>query len=197
MRPACRILLMAALLSIALAGCAGVAQPQWTANKPLQSRQQDVVECAALAAQAAQGAGSWSSDRAIRAGIFDNARDQYLLLCLQSRGWYQGLPPTTAAPRPQPPPRVTTVRAVRRCHQAALVKLNLWDGPAHGDDSPQWGEAWIGYIKRRLQPYESLTIDQRQAGIHAVIDQELAAIHEEPINWDACVGIPHDWRRRG
>jgi hypothetical protein len=188
MRPACRILLMAALLSVALVGCAGVAQPQWTANKPLQSRQQDVVECAALAAQAAQGAGSWSSDRAIRAGIFDNARDQYLLLCLQSRGWYQGLPPTTAAPRPPPPPRVTTVRAVRRCHQAALVKLNLWDGPAHGDDSPRWGEVWIGYVKRRLQPYESLTIEQRHAGIHAVIDQELAAIHAEPINWDACVG---------
>ena len=59
-------------------------------SKPLAEKQRDAVECLATANQAAYGAGGWSSDPAIRNAIFQNARDQYFAMCLESRGWVAG-----------------------------------------------------------------------------------------------------------
>jgi hypothetical protein len=76
------------MLLLCVGGCAMGPQPYLDApHKTLSERQTDAVECQALAAQAATGAGAWSRDRAIRAAIYDNARDQYLAQCLQGRGW--------------------------------------------------------------------------------------------------------------
>jgi hypothetical protein len=75
------------LLLSSLAGCVTASRPSLDAMKPLEEKQRDVVECQALAAQAATGTGEWSSDRAVRSALYTNARDQYLALCLQSRGW--------------------------------------------------------------------------------------------------------------
>ena len=51
-------------------------------------QQRDLVECAALAGQAAQGQGAFFSDRAFRAGYEGALREDYLARCLVSRGWW-------------------------------------------------------------------------------------------------------------
>jgi hypothetical protein len=174
------------ILAITLTGCA--ATPQWIADKPLPARQQDVVECSAMAAQAAQGTGSWSSDRAIRTGLFENARDQYLAMCLQSRGWYQGSPaPVTSA---QNPP----VSHARRCLQLALSRVGGWNGPVDATDSPSWQDTWAAYVESRNglahrtavpgAAGEQFTPTERITAIRA-INAELAATGAS-INWQSC-----------
>jgi hypothetical protein len=76
-----------ALLLSSLTGCVTAPRPSLDAQKPLEDKQRDVVECQALAAQAATGAGGWASNRAVRSAFYDHARDQYLAMCLESRGW--------------------------------------------------------------------------------------------------------------
>ena len=67
-----------------------------------------------------KGAGGWPSDRTIRRAIYDNACDQYLAICLESRGWTRGgtsasTAPTVNVESPQDPER--------RCQQGALYIL--------------------------------------------------------------------------
>jgi hypothetical protein len=178
-------LIVTGVLTGALWGC--VAAQPWTADKPLQARQQDVVECTALAAQAAQGAGAWSSDPIMRAAFFENARDQYLAICLQSRGWYQGQPaPQTSFQTPPGTPISTPPmqeeRVFRQCTQVALGKLGLWDGPVDGEASPARDVVWQRYVESR----KDLVNDQRQAQIRMVINHELAAIHQSIDWWGGC-----------
>lgn len=79
---------MLLMLLLGLLGCAAGPQPFLDASqKPVEIRHQDVVECQALAGQAALGAGIWSGDPAIQSYVFDQTRQQYLLHCLESRGW--------------------------------------------------------------------------------------------------------------
>ena len=79
--------------SLLLTACAVGPQGYWRApDRADLNQQKDNIECQAMAAQAATGAGSWSSDPAIRAAIFQNAKDQYYAQCLQSRG-YQWVTP--------------------------------------------------------------------------------------------------------
>jgi hypothetical protein len=149
-------------------------------GKALAEKQRDHVECLATANQAAYGAGNWSSDPAIRNAIFQNARDQYFAMCLESRGWSQGSPPP-GAPPPPAPPRLDA-RVFRQCTQVALAKLGLYAGQLDGDESPVWRDVW----RRYTESHAELRNDERQSEIRRVIDRELAAIHER-INWDACV----------
>jgi hypothetical protein len=81
--------IMLSLISLVFfAACATGPRPYLDAShKPTREQQRDRVECQALAAQAAQGAGIWSSDPAIRAAIRANAQDSQLIQCLESRGW--------------------------------------------------------------------------------------------------------------
>jgi hypothetical protein len=82
-----KILLVLSFLLICTA-CAIGPQPYWESPAGMAAnRQQDDLECSALAAQAASGAGDWSSDRAIRAGIYQHARQNYYNQCVQSRGY--------------------------------------------------------------------------------------------------------------
>ena len=51
------------------------------------NQQKDHLECLALASQAAQGAGSWSSMAPVRAAFYDEAKRRAYGQCLQSRGY--------------------------------------------------------------------------------------------------------------
>jgi hypothetical protein len=79
--------LLVLTLLLMCTACAIGPQPYLNAAKPPMERQQDIVACQAIAAQSAAGTGSWSRDPAIRAAINENARENYLAQCLQSRGW--------------------------------------------------------------------------------------------------------------
>jgi hypothetical protein len=84
-----RLLLCAGLL---LTAC--VTQPgYWRSPERADlNQQQDHVECVALASQAAQGAGAWTSVAPMAAAFYDQAKEQYYMQCLQSRG-YVWVPP--------------------------------------------------------------------------------------------------------
>jgi len=167
------------VLLCGLAGC--VTAPVYNhPSKSLAEKQKDYVECMATASQAAQGAGSGFSDRALRSGFFEYARDRYLAMCLESRGWSQGAQPSTAPPTPTPPRMEAHV--FRQCAQVALSKLGLYKGQVDGDESPMWQDVW----RRYLDSHVELRNDERQSKIRMVIDRELTAIHER-INWDACL----------
>ena len=134
------------LVALLVAGCVTPVTYDHP-GKALAEKQRDHVECLATANQAAYGAGNWSSDRAIRSAIFDNARDQYFAMCLQSRGWVAHTPPP-ASPRSPPPPakspqpprqplvpasfRAANAEAQRRCLQDALYFLGQYSGPRDG-----------------------------------------------------------------
>jgi hypothetical protein len=166
------------VLLCGLAGC--VTAPVYNhPSKPLAEKQKDYVECMATANQAAQGAGGYFSDRAMRSGFFEHARDRYLAMCLESRGWSQGAQ-SSAAPSAPPPPRMEE-HDFRQCAQVALVKLGKWDGPVNGEDSPRWREVWGRY----LDSHAETSHDHRQVSIRMVIDRELATIRER-MNWEAC-----------
>ena len=112
------------VLGVLVVGCVAPVTSDHP-SKPLAEKQRDTVECLATANQAAYGAGNWSSDRAIRSAIFQNARDQYFAMCLESRGWVRG---DTSSPRPS-----NWVSAEpdqnpeRRCQQEALYVLGYYD----------------------------------------------------------------------
>lgn len=73
--------------------CVPMTQGYWKPpDRADLNRQQDDLECRAMAAQAATGAGAWSSDPAIRAGAFASERDRYYVQCVTSRG-YTWVPP--------------------------------------------------------------------------------------------------------
>jgi hypothetical protein len=167
------------LFALCIAGCAAPVTYNHP-SKPMAEQQKDYVECLATANQAAAGAGNWSSDRAIRSAVFANARDQYFAMCLESRGWSQGAPPS-GAPPPPAPPRLDA-RVFRQCTQVALAKLGLYTGQPDGDESPAWRDVW----RRYTESHAELRHDERQSEIRRVIDRELAAIQER-INWEACV----------
>jgi hypothetical protein len=166
------------LSALYIAGCAAPVTYNHP-SKPMAEQQKDYVECLATANQAAAGAGSWSSDPAIRSGIFANARDRYFAMCLESRGWSQG---ASSSPPPPPAPPRLDARAFRQCTQVALAKLGLYAGPLDGDESPAWRDVWKRYTESRAE----LRNDERQSEIRRVIDRELAA-RQERINWEACV----------
>jgi hypothetical protein len=86
-------LIVVEILAVGFSGCVELPQPLQHADKSLGARQQDIAECRALAAQAAEGTGGHLSDPAIRDTFFIKAHDQYLALCLQSRGWTKGYRP--------------------------------------------------------------------------------------------------------
>ena len=54
--------------------------------------EKDDLECQAMAGQAAQGAGGWTSVAPVGAAFYDHAKQQYYNQCLQSRG-YTWIPP--------------------------------------------------------------------------------------------------------
>ena len=151
-------------------GC--VAAPQWTADKPLQARQQDVVECLALASQAAQGAGSWSSDRAIRAAVFENARDQYLGICLQSRGWYQR--PSTSSPTSAPEP-VRGYPCFSSVWAGGSRQFGALGWPRGMEDLPRGRKSGSAICAARV--VETIHY-RRQASIRLVLDRDSAAIQQ-------------------
>jgi hypothetical protein len=133
------------LLALVAAGCAAPITYDHP-TKPFAEKQRDHVECMATANQAAAGAGGWSSDPAIRSAIFDNARDQYFAMCLESRGWSQGAPPPQAPALPQEgTPRAI---ALRQCNQQAFSGLGWYNGPLDGLPSEAWKEAVQGYMAR-------------------------------------------------
>lgn len=71
-----------------LIGCATGPTPYIDAShKPTQAQQQDLLECQALASQAASGAGGFWTDVTLRNAAYHQARAQYLAACLQQRGW--------------------------------------------------------------------------------------------------------------
>jgi hypothetical protein len=80
---------MLCLLVIAVTACVSAPQRYLHADhKPLTEQQRDTVECQALVAQAATGAGAWSTDPHLRAALFNQARDEQFQQCLESRGWH-------------------------------------------------------------------------------------------------------------
>ena len=69
-----------------LAGCA--PRYRWVSpTHDVATQQRDIVECSALAGQAAQGRGTMFSDQAFRSGYEGALREEYLAKCLASRGW--------------------------------------------------------------------------------------------------------------
>jgi hypothetical protein len=173
-----RYLIAIGLLIAALTSCVAPVTSNHP-SKPLAEKQKDYVECMATANQAAYGAGNWSSDPAIRSAIFANARDQYLAMCLESRGWYQGATPHASPPPPAP--ALMDAHVFRQCAQVALSKLGLYHGQVDGEESPMWRDVW----RRYLDSHVELRHDERQSEGRRVIDRELTATHKR-INWDAC-----------
>lgn len=51
------------------------------------NQSKDEVECLALASQAAQGAGSFTSAAPYAAAIYDGVKTRYFVQCMQSRGY--------------------------------------------------------------------------------------------------------------
>jgi starvation-inducible outer membrane lipoprotein len=71
-----------------LAACATAPQPYIKAPEGSEANQQkDHVECLALAAQAAQGAGGFTSVAPVQAAFYDEAKQRYYVQCLQGRGY--------------------------------------------------------------------------------------------------------------
>ena len=137
------------VLSLLVSGCVAPVTYDHP-SKPLAEKQRDHVECLATANQAAAGAGQWSSDPAIRSAIFDNARDQYFAMCLESHGWVRGgtsgpRPSTSSSPSQEGTPRAI---ALRQCNQQAFSRLGWYDGPIDGLPSDAWKEAVQGYMAR-------------------------------------------------
>jgi hypothetical protein len=157
------------VLGLFVAGCAAPVTYNHP-SKPLAEKQRDTVECLAMANQAAYGAGNWSSDPAIRNAIFQNARDQYFAMCLESRGWVAGV---TGQPRPTnqvsaEPPK----DAERRCQQEALSLLGYYDLWRDGRDSWWWQQAL-----QRYQTNKGLTMEDLEAAarLRTAIDNDLQA----------------------
>jgi hypothetical protein len=71
-----------------LAGCVG---PHYSfvppAHAEYSEQQRDRLDCSVQAAQAAQGAGQEYLSPAMRSYFFQQARDRYFAMCLESRGW--------------------------------------------------------------------------------------------------------------
>ena len=124
----------------------------------------------ATANQAAYGAGNWSSDPAIRNAIFQNARDQYFAMCLESRGWVAG---ATAQARPSNQVSAEPLEdAERRCQQEALYLLGYYDAWRDGRDSPWWQQALHRYHTSRGLKTED---PDAPARLRAAIDEDLQA----------------------
>jgi hypothetical protein len=156
------------LLALFVAGC--VAPVTYNhPSKSLPEKQHDYVECMATASQAAQGAGGWSSDRAIRGAIYDNARDQYLAMCLESRGWTRGGTSATTAPVVSAEPLKDPER---RCQQGALSILGYYDLWRDGRDSWWWQQAL-----QRYQATKGLDAQDPDAlvRLRTAIDEDLQA----------------------
>jgi hypothetical protein len=80
--------LLLLLSTVMLTACVVGPQGYWRApDRADVNRQKDNIECQAMAGQAATGAGTWSSDPAIRSAIFDHAKGQYFAQCVQSRSY--------------------------------------------------------------------------------------------------------------
>jgi hypothetical protein len=157
------------LVALLVAGCVAPVTYDHP-GKALAEKQRDHVECLATANQAAYGAGNWSSDRAIRSAIFDNARDRYFAMCLESRGWVRG---GTSGPRPS-----NWVGAEpdkdpeRRCQQGTLYMLGYYDSWRDGRDSWWWQQAL-----QRYQTTKGIEAQDPDAPAHlrAAIDEDLQA----------------------
>jgi hypothetical protein len=82
------IFLLMLVSTLTLTACVPMAAQRHTWENPDgRNRAQDDLECRALAAQAAQGAGGWSSDRTLRAVLYDQTVQQYYNQCAESRGY--------------------------------------------------------------------------------------------------------------
>jgi hypothetical protein len=170
----------AVVVLLGVLGCAApVAYDHPT--KPLADKQRDYVECLAITSQAASGAGGWSSDRAIRSAVFDNARDRYLAMCLESRGWGPGGRPTDpfAHVVSAPPPK----DAERRCQQEALFQLGYYDLWRDGRDSFWWQQAL-----QRYQTTNGLTPEDPEtpARLRTALDEDLQAAGRAD-GWRQCL----------
>jgi hypothetical protein len=185
MRRLCALALL--VLALWLSGCVSGPQPYLDApQKTVQEKQTDGVECQALAAQAATGAGSWSRDRAVRSAFYDNAREQYLAQCLQGRGWaWQSAPsaPIELTIRPAAAVRPADYDRMRYCQQEVLWFLRYYGGPRDGGDNPVWQRIWHVYLAEHGLAIEPAPT---QAQIQLVIDRDLAARHQS-LNWEACL----------
>jgi hypothetical protein len=136
-------------------------------SKALAEKQKDHVECMATATQAAAGAGGWSSDPAIRSAVFQNARDWYFAMCLESRGWRTGQPRPSDHVSAEPPKD-----AERRCQQEALAVLGYYDLWRDGRDSWWWQQAL-----QRYQTSKGFTPEDPElpARLRTAIDEDLQA----------------------
>jgi hypothetical protein len=164
-------------LALCIAGCAAPVTYDHP-SKSLAEKQRDYVECAATASQAAQGAGGWSSDRAIRGAFYTDARDQYLAICLESRGWVRGGTSATTAPMVSAEPPKDPER---RCQQGALSILGYYDLWRDGRDSWWWQQAL-----QRYQTTKGLDAQapDAPARLRTAIDEDLQAR-----------GVVDPWRR--
>jgi hypothetical protein len=62
--------------------CAMGSYPQSTYTPQMS---QTEMACLTFASQSASGAGQWSSDRAMRAAIYDNVKAQYYQQCMANK----------------------------------------------------------------------------------------------------------------
>lgn len=82
------IILLVLVGSVVLLFVGCVPRARWIPpTYDVAAQQRDVVECAALAGQAAQGRGTMFSDRSFQSGYEGALREEYLARCLASRGW--------------------------------------------------------------------------------------------------------------
>jgi hypothetical protein len=168
------------VLLCSLAGC--VAAPVYNhPSKSLAGKQKDYVECAATANQAAQGSGGYFSDRAIRTAVFENARDQYLAMCLESRGW--SAQPMASAATIATRNRSADYTAMRRCMQEALYSLRMYGGARDGSNSPAWQSAQKAYLASHEMPTDPPPSDEH---LREILDRDLVA-RGLNMNWPVCL----------
>lgn len=80
--------LFALLTGLLLTACTIGPQGYWRApDRADLNQQKDDLECAAIASQAAQGAGGWTSVAPMRDAIYQQARQDAYNQCVSSRGY--------------------------------------------------------------------------------------------------------------
>jgi hypothetical protein len=166
-----------ALISlITLVGCASILVPDPSTKSPAE-QQRDRVECAAVAARAAQDY-AWDPLADLEAVRTDQEAE-----CLESRGYVittkvymrpsaEGNQAGQARPDP-----------VRRCYQQAYAWLGRYDGPVDGRANVIWRAAQVAYLTE-------LQITSSRSGapnlMQEAIRRDLRALGRAD-EWQACL----------
>jgi hypothetical protein len=150
-------------------------------SKPRTEKQKDYVECLATANQAAQGSGGYFSDRTIRTAVFENARDQYLAMCLESRGW--SAQPASSAAMTAARYHPADFTGLRRCMQEALYSLGMYRDARDGSNSPAWQRAQKAYLASHEIPTDPPPSDEQ---LREILDHDLGA-RRLNMNWPVCL----------